>query len=105
MAQFHVYRNLNSASNAAVPYLLDLQSSLIDSLPTRIVAPLTPVDILRGKTMRKLMPTLEVDGEAYVMDTPQLAGAPTRMIGPLVADLSGQRAEIMAAIDLLFLGY
>lgn len=105
MAQFHVYRNLNPASSAAVPYLLDLQSDLIDSLPTRVVAPLVPVDILRGKTLRKLMPTLEIGGEAYVMDTPQLAGAPVRMIGPEVANLSAQRPEIMAALDLLFLGF
>jgi hypothetical protein len=38
------------------------------------------------------------------MLTPQLAGIPARQLGPEVADLAGHRAEIIAALDLLFTG-
>ena len=39
MAQFDVYRNPNAASRARIPYLLDVQSGLLDPLATRIVVP------------------------------------------------------------------
>ena len=40
MAQFDVYRNANPATRTRVPYLLDLQSDLLDPLGTRVVVPL-----------------------------------------------------------------
>ena len=41
MTQFTVYRNKNPRSRATFPYLLDVQSDLLDGLQTRVVIPLT----------------------------------------------------------------
>jgi toxin CcdB len=40
-----------------------------------------------------------------VMVTPQLAGIAKKQLGTQVADLSAQRNEIIAAIDLLIIGF
>ena len=40
MAQFDVYRNTNSATRKSIPYVLDVQTDLLDTLATRVVVPL-----------------------------------------------------------------
>lgn len=104
MPQFSVYRNPSPASCDKIPFLLDVQSDLVSELATRVVVPLSPLDGSGAVPMRTLSPVLEVAGAAHVMLTPQLAGIPRRELGEGVADLSGQRAEIMAALDFLFTG-
>lgn len=104
MPQFTVHKNANPATRAAVPLLLNVQSDLVEDLGTRVVAPLYPAAALKGKTLRTLTPTLEVDGKQYVMMTPQLAGIPKKLLGPAVASLSSRRDDIVAALDLLITG-
>lgn len=40
MAQFDVYINPNTATRKVIPYLLDVQADLLDTLTTRVVVPL-----------------------------------------------------------------
>ncbi|MGH8030948.1 MAG: CcdB family protein, partial [Luteimonas sp.] len=55
--------------------------------------------------MTTLMPVLRIEGKDYVMVTPQLAGLASKHIGAWLADLSPQRDEITAALDLLMTGF
>ncbi|MBS0199719.1 MAG: CcdB family protein [Proteobacteria bacterium] len=98
--QFTVYRNVG---NKRVPFLLDVQSDLIDGLKTRVVVPLIAASHVQV-TASRLMPILEVAGEQWVMDTTLLAGVPRSILGKPVADLSHQRAAIMSALDMLISG-
>lgn len=104
MSQFTVYRNTNSDTKAAIPFLLNIQSDLIEDLGTRVVAPLYLAALMNGKTIRTLMPTFEIDGVQYLMMTPQLAGISKKLLGASVADLSAKRDEILMALDLLITG-
>lgn len=104
MSQFTVHENTNPATRAAVPLLLNVQSDLIEELGTRVVVPLYPVGDIPGKMMRILTPVFDIDAERYVMMTPQLAGIQKKLLGPAVADLSGRRDDIIAALDLLITG-
>ena len=104
MAQFTAHRNANPATKTAIPYLLNVQSDLIEDLGTRIVVPLYPAATMKGKTLRTLTPIVEIDGKPYAMMTPQLAGVPKKLLGAAAADLSSRRDEIIAAIDLLITG-
>jgi len=104
MPQFSVHRNTNPESSAAYPYLLDIQSDLIADLGTRVVVPLAPATAMHGKPIKTLMPILTVDGKTFVMVTPQLAGVAKKHLGAVVAELSAQRHEIIAALDLLITG-
>nr|WP_280525847.1 CcdB family protein [Pseudomonas saudiphocaensis] len=73
-------------------------------LGTRVVVPLYTATVMKGKTLRILTPTFGIDDKQYVMVTPQLAGIAKRQLGAQVADLSAQRNEIIAALDLLITG-
>ena len=103
MAQFDVYQNLQSETSASIPFLLDLQSDLLDPLATRVVAPLLLATEVEEAAMT-LMPTFEVDDVAVVLSTPELAGVSRSQLGKRVASLSGYRSEILRALDMLFTG-
>jgi toxin CcdB len=104
MAQFDVYRNPNRASRARVPYLLDVQSDLLEPLATRIVVPLCKPEVLGGKPAERLNPAFVVEGRKVLMLTPELAGVPRRVLGDQVANLAAERPTIVAALDLAITG-
>ena len=104
MPKFALYRNKNPATRARFPLLLDIQSDLLDPLATRVVVPLTPAGAARSRSMHALTPMVWFEGKEYLMLTPQLAGVATRDLGPVVGDLTADRATITAAIDFLIEG-
>ena len=104
MAQFDVYRNANPATRARIPFLLDVQADLLDSLMTRIVVPLCKPEVLSGKPAERLNPVFEMDGRKLVMLTPELAGVSRKALGDRVANLAAERLAIIAALDLTITG-
>jgi toxin CcdB len=54
--------------------------------------------------MQALTPNLNVAGKEYLMVTPQLAGISLRELGTMVDTVPGERAKIIAALDLLITG-
>ncbi len=104
MAQFDVYRNPNPATRSRIPFLLDVQVQLLDSLATRIVVPLCKADTIGGKPAERLNPQFEVEGRKVVMVTQELAGIPRKALGELAGNLTGERAQIIAALDFAFTG-
>jgi toxin CcdB len=103
MAQFDVYRNANRKTAAAIPYLLNVQTDLLESLVTRMVVPLLRASEM-SKPAKGLNPKFEVEGTTVIMSTAELAGVPVRILGERVTSLKRRRQEIMAALDLLFTG-
>jgi toxin CcdB len=99
MTRFHVH-GIGSDSSLAV----DLQSNLLDTLDTRVVAPLVPVGDL-AKIALRLNPRFEIHGEAFVMLTEFLTTIPASALGPAITDLSPRADEITAATDFLFQGF
>lgn len=106
MRQFTVYENGNPASRKLYPYLINVQSDLIEETETRVAIPLYPAGRGRDRdpAMSSLSPVLDVAGHKYVLMTPLIAGVGLERLGKPVADLSGERAAIMAALDLLISG-
>lgn len=104
MAQFTVHKNTNPQTRSAIPFLLDVQSDLLSDLETRVVVPLCPASAVRGKPLRGLTPVFQIEGESYIMLTPQLAGIPRNELGAAIGSLERNRFEIVAAIDFLVTG-
>ena len=104
MSQFTVYRNKSPKSKGDFPFLLDIQSDLLDDLKTRVVIPLCLESWLGEEPITKLVPKLEIEGDPFLALTPQLAGVSTRELGVPVTNLREQRDEIIAALDLLVTG-
>ena len=104
MAQFDVYRNTNPATRTRIPYLLDIQSDLLESISTRVVVPLCKAEFLKGKLADRLNPVFEVEGRKMAMLTPELAGVSGKILGGPVVNLAGERSAIIAALDLVIAG-
>ncbi len=104
MAQFDVYLNLNPATRKAIPYVLDVQADMLDTLSTRVVVPLVLAEEMRIP-VKQLNPQFKIKGLTVVMSTGELAGLSLRSFGSKVATLKGKRDEIISALDLLFTGY
>lgn len=104
MAQFTAYENKNSATRKTYPYLLDIQSNLLEDLNSTVVIPLCPTASVGGIAITRLCPVLEIDGKSYIALTQQLAGIDKKSLGKEVCNLSNCRAEIIAALDFLVSG-
>lgn len=105
MAQFTVYRNRSARSKGTFPFLLDVQSDLLEDLQTRVVIPLTRATALTRKPVDRLMPILKLEDEAYVLVTPQLAGIASKELGAASGSLADHRDVILGAMDFLLTGF
>lgn len=104
MAQFHVHRNLDAGSRVLTPYLLDVQNGLLDELATRVVVPLRRASAYPGKPLANLMLAFRVEGEDFFALVQQLSAVSKKQVGASVLDVSGRRAEVIAALDFLISG-
>ncbi len=105
MPQFAVYRNENPGSAEEFPFLVDVQTDLLDELDTRVVIPLGKAAELTGFPMRYLIPVVAFQGEPYALLTPQLAGISRCELGPQAGSLADQERAISTAIDFLLRGF
>ncbi|MCX7060154.1 MAG: CcdB family protein [Gammaproteobacteria bacterium] len=101
MARFQVFRNPRP-SRTDIPFLLDVQSDLVDT-NSRVVVPLIRKERY-GKTYTRLNPEFTIQGQALIASTADLAALATRDLGGPVDDLSDRHADIMSALDFLLTG-
>jgi toxin CcdB len=104
MPQFSLYQNSNKSTATAYPYFVDVQSELLETLNTRLVIPLTPIELLDKKSPTQLCPVIHIDQGDFVVLTHQMASVPTKILREPVNQLSAFRNEIIAAIDFLITG-
>ena len=104
MAQFDVYVNPQSASRQFVPYLVDIQSALIDQLATRLVVPLSRIGSGPEKLPSRLTPIFEVDGEALALLPHLAAPVQLRLLKKPVMSLHSRADELTAALDAVVSG-
>lgn len=105
MARFDVYANLGNHATTT-PYLLDVQSDLLDGLDSRVVVPLRRVEHFpKVKLFTRLTPVLSVGGEELLLETPKMGAVPQRVLKSPVATLADRQSDITAALDFLFQGY
>jgi toxin CcdB len=105
MARFDVYGN-PGAHAATTPYLLDVQSNLLDDLDSRMVIPLRLAETFpRVKLPAQLLPLFMVQGQQVLLETPKMAAVPRRILRAPVTSLAHEQAAITAALVFLFQGY
>lgn len=104
MAQYDVYPNPSPRSREFVPYVIDVQSALLDSLPTRLTMPLSRVGVQTSGISRRLVPQFEVNGELLVLLAHAAAGIDARSLNKAVTSLSEHAGEIRDALDAVVSG-
>lgn len=102
MAQFDVYPNPGRHAGIA-PYVVDLQSDLLDRLATRVVAPLFRSEgyaALQGLTV-----DVTVGEDRLLLGIQELATLPRSLLKAPVDSLAHRRDAIIDALDFFFVGY
>ena len=105
MPQFAVYLNKNLRSRSVFPLLVDVQGELLRDLETRVVIALVKSAAFTSYPLGLVMPTVEVDGESYVLVTPQLAGVSQWDLGPHTGSVAAHSHAIFTAMDILLRGF
>lgn len=105
MARFDIYANLGSHAKTT-PYLLDVQSDLLDDLESRVVIPLRSLqNFPKVNLPTRLTPIITIDRKEFLLETPKMAAVPKRMLRSPVTSLRNTQDEITAALDFLFYGF
>ena len=105
MARFDVYANPGNHATTT-PYLLDVQSDLLDGLDSRVVIPLRRLERFpKVKLPTRLTPVLTVAGEDLLLETPKMGAVPQRILKSPVVSLADRQQDIASALDFLFQGY
>ena len=99
MAQFDIYRNPMPRSSKRAPYLLEIQSNLIDAVTTCVIIPLVlPDSFIPAKVLN---PTITVFGDPYLLCTAEITAVLRSVLGRPAGSAVQQRSDIISAIDRL----
>ncbi|SMG07295.1 CcdB family protein [Paraburkholderia susongensis] len=105
MARFDVYAN-NSKSKVNTPYLVDVQSDLLEGLTSRVVIPLIRADSFpQGELPADFTPSFEIGGTQCIMHPAFIVSVPLSELGPKTGSLREHRDRMTAALDRLLGDY
>jgi toxin CcdB len=103
MSQYDVYANPQKANIVQFPYVVDIQSDLLDVLATRLVMPMT-ASATNVKLPPRLYPSFQIEGGTFYA-VPQLT-APmlAKQLKTPVDTLWHQSSQIISALDAVTSG-
>lgn len=101
MAQFDVYKNENQLTNEKVPYLLDIQNDILDSINTRVVIPL----VKDMKDFKGLTKEFIIENQKVYLTTSQMGTVHKNELKTKVTTLQNQKEDIKNSIDFLIYGF
>ena len=104
MAQFDVYPNPSQSTREYYPFIVDIQSSVISDISTRIVVPLGKQKYFKDGGMLGLTPDIEYKGEKLLLMIPQISSIPVAGLKHPVGSLMHYRDEIIASLDFAVTG-
>ena len=105
MARFDVYANPGRHADST-PYLLDVQSDLLDGLESCIVIPLRRRERFPAVPLAdRLTPTLSIAGAEFILEMPKMGAVPRRALGAPLLSLAAEQERVTAAMDFLFRGF
>ncbi|WP_310625437.1 CcdB family protein [Limnohabitans sp.] len=103
MAQFDVYANPSESAAHGIPYVVVVQSDLLEALATRMVMPLATMKFA-GKSPDKLCPLVIVNGQRLRALAHYTAPLPTRSLRQIVGNVAVHASELIAAMDVIVAG-
>lgn len=102
--QFDVYENPSPRMRDVYPYVLDLQSDLLSSLATRMVAPLALTTLSAKDLPQRLCPTITVQGRSLMLVPFEAAPLDKRLLKTQIASVRERSHDIIAAMDSVLSG-
>jgi toxin CcdB len=103
MAQYDVFANPSNTRASGIPYVVVIQSDLLDALPTRLTIPLAERAFL-GKVPGVLCPEVVIKGERLHALAHYAAPLPARLLRRPLGNLAAQASVLVAAMDAVLSG-
>ena len=103
MAQYDVFANPSSSAPAGIPYVVVIQSDLLDSLATRLTMPLAVLDFV-GKIPTALCPVIVVKEQRLHALAHYAAPLPAKILRRPVDNVAAQASALVAAMDAVLSG-
>ena len=103
MAQYDVFSNPSRQSAEGIPYVVVIQSDLLDALATRLTIPLAVADPL-AKVPTALCPVIVVKGQRLRALAHFAAPLPAKLLRRPVDNVAAQAAALVSAIDAVLSG-
>lgn len=103
MAQYDVFSNPSSSAADGIPYVVVIQSDLLDALATRLTIPLAAFDGA-AKVPAALCPVIVVKGQRLHALAHYAAPLPARLLRRPVDNVAAQASALVSAMDAVLSG-
>lgn len=98
MAQYDVFTNPSGNATDGIPYVVVVQSDLLDGLATRLTMPLAVLDIAK-KVPTALCPVILVKGQRLHALAHYAAPLPAKALKQPVENVASQASALVSALD------
>ncbi|KPF45907.1 plasmid maintenance protein CcdB [beta proteobacterium AAP121] len=103
MAQYDVFTNPSSRSADGIPYVVVIQSDLLDALATRLTMPLAVLDVAT-RVPTSLCPVIVVKGQRLHALAHYTAPLPAKLLKRPVDNVAAQASALVSAMDAVLSG-
>jgi toxin CcdB len=103
MAQYDVFTNPSKSADDGIPYVVVIQSDLLDALATRMTVPLAVFDE-QIKAPNALCPVVTVKGKRFHALAHYAAPLPAKALKRPLANVESQADMLVSAIDTVISG-
>ncbi len=103
MAQYDVYPNPSNSSASGIPFVVVIQSDLLDALSTRLTMPLAAMKFT-GKVPTALCPVITVNGQRLHALAHYAAPLPAKLLRRPVDNVAAQASALVSAMDAVLSG-
>lgn len=103
MAQYDVFINPSRSAADGIPYVVVIQSDLLDGLATRLTVPLAELNF-SGKVPTALCPVITVKGQRLHALAHYAAPLPAKLLRRPVDNVATQGSALVAAMDAVLSG-
>jgi len=103
MAQYDVFTNPSNSAADGIPYVVVIQSDLLDALATRLTMPLAELDAAT-KVPTTLCPVIVVKGRRLHALAHYAAPLPAKLLRRPVENVAAQASALVSAMDAVLSG-
>jgi len=103
MAQYDVFPNPSASAGNGIPYVVVIQSDLLDALNTRLTVPLATL-AFAGKVPTALCPVITVKGTLLHALVHYAAPLPSKALRSPVDNVAMHASALVAAMDVVLSG-
>ncbi len=104
VAQYDVFANPSSSAATGIPYVVVIQSDLLDALATRLTMPLAVLEFA-GKVPTSLCPVIMVKGKRLHALAHYAAPLPAKLLRRPVDNVAAQASALVSAMDAVLSGF